>query len=130
MPSTVVHLPEMALTLVRRVTARLPYNHFLFRAEPSVTKHEVREYLEKVYGVRVARVATSISLGASLKVKVVRCRTRVCNLRAPRNDKVPVRFSFVVNRGNVAVSASHPRRPRVREQARCGVSPASDRCTS
>ena len=68
MPSTVVHLPEMALTLVRRVTARLPYNHFLFRAEPSVTKHEVREYLEKVYDVRVARVTTSVSLGKTRRV--------------------------------------------------------------
>jgi large subunit ribosomal protein L23 len=68
MPSTIVHLPEMALTLVRRVTARLPYNHFLFRATPSVTKHEVREYLEKVYDVRVARVTTSVSLGKVRRV--------------------------------------------------------------
>ncbi len=68
MPATIVHLPEMALTLVRRVTARLPYNHFLFRASPSVTKHEVREYLEKVYDVRVARVTTSVSLGKVRRV--------------------------------------------------------------
>lgn len=61
--ATVVHLPEMALTLVRRVTARLPYNHFLFRAAPSVTKAEVREYVDKVYGVTAARITTSLSLG-------------------------------------------------------------------
>lgn len=61
--ATVVHLPEMALTLVRRVTARLPYNHFLFRAAPSVTKAEVREYIDKVYGVTAARITTSIALG-------------------------------------------------------------------
>lgn len=63
MAPTVVHLPEMALTLVRRVTARLPYNHYLFRTEPRWTKLEIREYLEKVYNVRVARIATAISEG-------------------------------------------------------------------
>lgn len=61
----VVHFPEMALTLVRRVTARLPHNHFLFRTDPRWTKSEIREYLEKVYSVHVARIATTISLGAS-----------------------------------------------------------------
>jgi hypothetical protein len=63
MPQSTVFLPQMALTLVRRVTARLPYNHYLFRADPKHTKHEVREYLEKVYNVKVARITTSISLG-------------------------------------------------------------------
>ena len=53
----------MSLTLVRRVTATLPYNHFLFRCEPKWTKNEIKEYLEKVYKVNVARIATSISLG-------------------------------------------------------------------
>ena len=27
----IVYLPTMALTMVRRVTAKLPFNHFLFR---------------------------------------------------------------------------------------------------
>lgn len=62
-PST-VFLPEMALTLVRRVTAKLPYNHFLFRVDPKHTKAEIREYLTKVYSVDVARITTSVSLGA------------------------------------------------------------------
>jgi ribosomal protein L23 len=65
MAPTRVYLPEMALTLVRRVTARLPYNHYLFRTDPKWTKLEIKEYLHKVYGVRVAAIATSISLGAS-----------------------------------------------------------------
>jgi ribosomal protein L23 len=64
MPQTVTYLPEMAITLVRRVTAKLPYNHFLFRVQPRHTKAEIREYLQKVYSVRVARISTSISLGA------------------------------------------------------------------
>ena len=64
MAPSIVYLPTMALTLVRRVTAKLPYNHFLFRCAPKYTKMEIREYLEKVYNVKVARVTTSITLGA------------------------------------------------------------------
>ena len=64
MAPNLVHFPEMALTLIRRVGARLPYNNFLFRTEVHWTKAEIREYLEKVYNVRVARIATTISLGA------------------------------------------------------------------
>ncbi len=60
---TMVYLPEMTLTMVRRVTAKLPYNHFLFRADPKWTKNEIKEYLTKIYNVNVARVNTSISLG-------------------------------------------------------------------
>ena len=58
------YLPTMLLTLVRRVSSKLPYNHFLFRVAPQHTKAEIREYLEKVYSVKVARITTSISLGA------------------------------------------------------------------
>ena len=68
MAPAIVHLPEMSMTLVRRVSARLPHNQFLFRVEPSVTKHEVREYLRAVYGCRVARVSTSVSLGKVRRV--------------------------------------------------------------
>lgn len=49
--------------MVRRVSARLPYNHFLFRSDPKWTKLEIKEYLEKVYNVQVARLSTSVSLG-------------------------------------------------------------------
>lgn len=58
-----VYFPNMSLTLVRRVSARLPYNHFLFRCDPKYTKHDIKEYLTKVYNVDVARVTTAISLG-------------------------------------------------------------------
>lgn len=65
MPSkpSIVHLPEMALTMVRRVTAKLPFNHYLFRVDPKYTKNEIQEYLEKVYNVKVSNITTSISLG-------------------------------------------------------------------
>jgi ribosomal protein L23 len=59
----IVHFPEMALTLVRRASAKLPYNHFVFRTEPKWTKFEIKEYLEKVYNVKVDSITTNISQG-------------------------------------------------------------------
>ena len=53
----------MALTLVRRASAKLPKNNYVFRCDPKYSKLEIREYLEKVYGVSVARVATVNRLG-------------------------------------------------------------------
>jgi hypothetical protein len=58
--------PNMALTLVRRSTAKLPKNMYMFRCDPKYTKSEIREYLEKVYGVNVASVNTINYLGAWL----------------------------------------------------------------
>ena len=63
MPHNIVYLPEMTMTLVRRVTAKLPHNHYLFRVDPKYTKAEIKEYLQKLYSVKVARIGTSISLG-------------------------------------------------------------------
>jgi ribosomal protein L23 len=60
---SIVYLPEMAITLVRRVTAKLPYNHFLFRTDPKWTKLEIKEYFQKVYNVKCARITTSVQLG-------------------------------------------------------------------
>ena len=56
--------PNMALTLVRRATAELPKNTYLFRCDPKYTKLEIKEYLQKLYNVKVASVATINSLGA------------------------------------------------------------------
>jgi len=53
-----VWLPELQLTMVRRATARLPRNHFVFRTAPKWTKPEIKQFLQKAYGVKVARVAT------------------------------------------------------------------------
>lgn len=58
-----VFFPEMSLTLIRRATAKLPFNHYLFKTEPKWTKLEIKEYLEKVYNVKVARIATAIVAG-------------------------------------------------------------------
>jgi ribosomal protein L23 len=97
-----VFLPEMAMTLVRRVTARLPHNHYLFRVDPKYTKSEVREYLEKVYDVKVGLVTTSISLG-----ETTACSLFFSNGRGCRNGGVGSDF------------AGHSRRPA------CAPAPAS-----
>lgn len=36
----------------------------MLRTDPKWTKAEIREYLLKVYGVRIARIATYIAAGA------------------------------------------------------------------
>lgn len=58
-----VLFPEMAIALVRRASARLPRNHFIFRTDPKWTKQEIKEYLQKVYEMDVERVATINYLG-------------------------------------------------------------------
>jgi len=58
-----VWLPEMPLTLVRRASAKLPRNNFIFRTDPKWTKQEIKEYLNKIYTMDVERVATINYLG-------------------------------------------------------------------
>ncbi|KAA0152023.1 hypothetical protein FNF27_05233 [Cafeteria roenbergensis] len=53
-----VWLPEIQLTLIRRATARMPRNNYVFRTAPKWTKPEIKQFLQKAYGVKVARVAT------------------------------------------------------------------------
>lgn len=84
-----VYLPEMAITMVRRTTAKLPYNHFLFRTEPKWTKLEIKEYLQKIYGVKVARIATSVQLGTLVISADVRTKPFTdsrCNCRKDKED--------------------------------------------
>ena len=54
----VAGLPEIQLTLIRRATARMPRNNYVFRTAPKWTKPEIKQFLQKAYGVKVARVAT------------------------------------------------------------------------
>ena len=54
----------MPLTLVRRASAKLPRNNFIFRTDPKWTKQEIKEYLTKIYSMDVERVATINYLGA------------------------------------------------------------------
>lgn len=63
-----VWLPNMTMTLVRRTSAKLPRNNFIFRTTPEVTKPEIKEYLAKVYGVRATRIST-VNYGSTLSVK-------------------------------------------------------------
>lgn len=57
MPRT-VYLPQYAMTLVRRASAKLPPNNFIFRVDPRMTKPEIKQYLERIYDVPVLRVGT------------------------------------------------------------------------
>mmetsp|Transcript_16583 Transcript_16583/g.21577 ORF Transcript_16583/g.21577 Transcript_16583/m.21577 type:complete len:114 (-) Transcript_16583:308-649(-) len=52
-------MPTMAMTLVsaRNGTARKPATA-IFRVEPRMTKHEVKEHLTKIYGLPVKNVNT------------------------------------------------------------------------
>lgn len=53
-----VFFPQFTMTLMRRASAAQPPNNFVFRVDPKMTKLEIREYLQKVYGLPVQRVAT------------------------------------------------------------------------
>ena len=57
-------MPSMTLTLMRRASALQPRNCFVFRCAPVCTKFEIKQYLTKIYGVDVERVATINYLGA------------------------------------------------------------------
>lgn len=60
---SLIFFPEMALTLVRRASSKLPFNHYLFKTDPKWTKNEIKEYLQKIYGVKVARITTYVTQG-------------------------------------------------------------------
>lgn len=53
-----VWFPQFAMTMVRRVSATQAPNNFVFRVDPKMTKPEIKQYLERIYGVNVQRVAT------------------------------------------------------------------------
>mmetsp|Transcript_11259 Transcript_11259/g.39219 ORF Transcript_11259/g.39219 Transcript_11259/m.39219 type:complete len:109 (-) Transcript_11259:59-385(-) len=53
-----VWFPKFTMTLMRRASAAQPANNLVFRVDPKMTKPEIRQYLERVYGLPVTRVAT------------------------------------------------------------------------
>ncbi|KAJ8544460.1 hypothetical protein ON010_g11805 [Phytophthora cinnamomi] len=56
----------MAVTFMgKNARTRLRDNQFVFRVEPHYTKHEIKEYLTKVYDLPVAKVNTMNYEGAS-----------------------------------------------------------------
>ncbi|CAE7572007.1 rplW [Symbiodinium sp. KB8] len=91
-----VLFPEMAIALVRRASARLPRNHFIFRTDPKWTKQEIKEYLQKVYEMDVERVATINYLG-----KVRRRRGLRPYMRLKSYKKVYVLLGEGENTSNV-----------------------------
>ncbi|GMF15979.1 unnamed protein product [Phytophthora fragariaefolia] len=60
-----VKFPNMAVTFMgKNARTRLRDNQFVFRVEPHYTKHEIKEYLTKVYDLPVAKVNTMNYEGA------------------------------------------------------------------
>ena len=118
MAPTVTYLPTMLMTLVRRVSSKLPYNHFLFRVAPQYTKAEIKEYLEKVYNVQVSRITTSISLGALQ-----------CALGQPHAHRAPLTAGALQPFCLTAI-ASHPAPPPLHLQAKLAVPWASAPCST
>jgi large subunit ribosomal protein L23 len=54
-----VRFPNMAITFMgKNARTRLRDNQYVFRVEPNYTKHDIKEYLTKVYDLPVVKVNT------------------------------------------------------------------------
>jgi large subunit ribosomal protein L23 len=83
-------MPNMPITLVaaRDATARNPARA-TFRISPKMTKHELKEYLVKIYNLPVLKINTSNYLG---KRKLVRGTTQVLRFKYKDFKKAVVSF--------------------------------------
>ena len=59
MSGNIVRFPRMLLTASRTRGVTLAANQKAFTCAPTVTKHEIKEYLTKIYGLDVRKVQTS-----------------------------------------------------------------------
>lgn len=61
----VLKFPNMAITFMgKNARTRMRDNQYVFRVEPNYTKHDIKEYLTKVYGLPVVKVNTMNYEGA------------------------------------------------------------------
>ena len=83
-------MPNMPMLLVsaRNATARQPARA-IFRVLPRMTKHEVKEYLTKIYGLPVRKVNTINYLG---KRKLVRGSRKLIRFKYKDFKKAIVSF--------------------------------------
>ena len=83
-------MPNMPMVLVsaRNATARQPARA-TFRVLPRMTKHEIKEYLTKIYGLPVRKVNTANYLG---KRKLVRGSRQVIRFKYKDFKKAVVSF--------------------------------------
>ncbi|GMT33942.1 hypothetical protein PFISCL1PPCAC_25239, partial [Pristionchus fissidentatus] len=68
-PQARAFLPEFWMAAVETPAHgryRLPKNAVKFEVDPRMSKHDVREYLEKVYGAPVRSVRTEVQMGEML----------------------------------------------------------------
>ena len=62
-----LRFPNMAVTLMKRETnSRYHPNDVVFKVDPKFTKHDIKEYLTKIYGLNVQKVNTMNYEGKSL----------------------------------------------------------------
>jgi ribosomal protein L23 len=65
-------MPQFPLTLVSARNATATHPAFaIFRTSPKMTKHEIKEYLTKIYDLPIKKVNTMNYLGKSVFVTVV-----------------------------------------------------------
>ena len=83
-------MPNMPMMLVsaRNATARQPARA-IFRVLPRMTKHEIKEYLTKIYGLPVRKVNTANYLG---KRKLVRGSRQMIRFKYKDFKKAVVSF--------------------------------------
>lgn len=63
--------PNMAITFMgKNARTRLRDNQYVFRVEPNYTKHDIKEYLTKVYNLPVVKVNTMNYEGAHVHVSI------------------------------------------------------------
>lgn len=69
-PQLRVFLPNFWLKIVRPVPEQ-PANVVQFACSMEMTKHDVKNYLEKIYDIKVMDVRTRIALGKTKRDQVV-----------------------------------------------------------
>lgn len=87
----VLKFPNMAITFMgKNARTRLRDNQYVFRVEPNYTKHDIKEYLTKIYGLPVVKVNTMNYEGACAHDTMMACvvAVRCANVAADWNGAV------------------------------------------
>ncbi|VDO54643.1 unnamed protein product [Onchocerca flexuosa] len=62
-PKTRVFLPDFWMKVIDPYPIRMPKNVVKFEVDKRMTRHDVREYLEKIYNLPVREVRTLVKAG-------------------------------------------------------------------
>ena len=93
-------MPNMAMTLVstRDASARQPARA-IFRVEPRMTKHEIKEHLTEIYGMPVKKVNTVNFDG---KRKRIMGRRKIAYTKYPDFKRAYVNFDWSIRKLGVS----------------------------